>query len=245
MEKVKIIDISLSKLGFVVLLQSLDEDKTLPIFIGMPEAQAIAVQYNNIKTVRPLTHDLLKNILTLLNCSIDKVIIDDYKEHTYYAKVFFETEDHHYQIDSRPSDAIALALKFDVPIFVEKNLMENYSIRLVQEDEGEEEEAEEQENNEFFDHNDDDDDEQGRKYTIKQDEPSDNVSVSNPSNSKKTKQNKNKLSKEDKKTRINILRKKLDKSIEEERYEDAAFIRDELKKYENYGDDEEEDYSSS
>ncbi len=217
MEKVKIIDISLSKLGFVVLLQSLTEDKTLPIFIGMPEAQAIAVQYNNIKTIRPLTHDLLKNILTLLDCSIDKVIIDDYKEHTYYAKIFFETIKNHYQIDSRPSDAIALALKFDVPIFVENKIMENYSIKLVKEEEGKEKEKEEEK--------------------IIGEEPEEEP-VKEANNNEKTtykdKQQKEKISKEDKKTRINILRKKLKKSIEEERYEDAAFIRDELKKYENY-----------
>ncbi len=190
MVEVKIIDISLSNLGFVILLQALKQEKTLPIFIGIPEAQAIAIQYNNIETSRPLTHDLFKNILTILNCKVNKVIIDDYKDHSYYAKVFFESEDEHYQVDSRPSDAIALALKFEVPIYVESNIMDSYSI-ILKKEKADQESIEE---------------------------------INNDPNYKERLINR--------KTEIEILKEKLRKAIEEERYEDAAFIRDELKKYE-------------
>ncbi len=190
MTKVKIIDISLSNLGFVILLQSSKEEKTLPIFIGMPEAQAIAIQYNNIETQRPLTHDLLKNMMTLLKCKLDKVLIDDYKDNSYYAKIFLKTEDNKFQIDSRPSDAIALALKFEVPIYVMNEIMDNYSIELK-------------------DGTDDEIIQKGKEIA---EELESNYSLS-------------------KESEIEILKDKLKKSIEEERYEDAAFIRDELKKY--------------
>lgn len=195
MIEVRIVDISLSNLGFVVLLQSIKHEKTLPIFIGMPEAQAIAIQYENIETPRPLTHDLLKNILTLLNSKIDKVVIDDYKEHTYYAKIFFETEDNKFQVDARPSDAIALALKYKVSIYVNNYIMDNYSIKLK--------------------------DEINKNKKIKSTEKT-NGKVNEKYNNDETL---------GRKTEIDMLQDKLKQAVEEERYEDAAFIRDELKKY--------------
>lgn len=132
---VKIADISLSNLGFVILLQTVEGEKTLPIFIGVPEAQAIAVQFNKLKTPRPLTHDLLKNILTLLDCAISKVVVDDLVDNTFYAKIYLENKQEQFQLDSRPSDAIALALRFEIPIYVEEKVLEQGSIQVKQESE--------------------------------------------------------------------------------------------------------------
>ena len=172
MVEVKIVDISLSNYGFVVFLKHIDDEKTLPIFIGVPEAQAIAVQFNKLKTPRPLTHDLLKNMLSLLECEISKVVVSDLIDNTFYAKIYLNGKNGKFQIDSRPSDAIALALRFEVPIFVEENVMHECSIMVKGEDEIPDRE----------------------------------------------------------KTELEILQEKLTKAVSEERYEDAADFRDQIKK---------------
>ena len=127
---VKIVDISLSNLGFVVFLKADEDNKTLPIFIGVPEAQAIAVQHNKLKTPRPLTHDLLKNMLELLDCKIEKIIVNDLIDSTFYAKIYFKKEDAQFMVDARPSDAIALALRFEIPILVHDNVMKEGAVLI-------------------------------------------------------------------------------------------------------------------
>jgi len=134
MIEVKIVDISLSNYGFVIFLKHIDEDKTLPIFIGVPEAQAIAVQFNKLKTPRPLTHDLMKNMLSLLECDISKIVVSDLIDNTFYAKIYLDSKQGKFQIDSRPSDAIALALRFEVPIYVEEKVMNECAIKLKGDD---------------------------------------------------------------------------------------------------------------
>ncbi|MDH4128192.1 MAG: DUF151 domain-containing protein [Spirochaetota bacterium] len=170
---VKIADISLSNLGFVVFLKNTEDERTLPIFIGVPEAQAIAVQFNKLKTPRPLTHDLLKNILTLLDCKISKVVVNDLIDNTFYAKIFLENKSERFQVDSRPSDAIALALRFEIPIYVEEKVMDVGAVKV---------------------------------------------------------KNEGDIENEPPRSQLEILQDKLKAAVDEEKYEEAAKIRDEIKK---------------
>lgn len=113
----------LSNLGFVVLLKSRDEDRAVPIFIGAAEAQAIAIQINKVEVPRPLTHDLLKNVFDFLECRVKRIEVCDLKEGTFFARLVVERDGHEEQLDCRPSDAIALALRVSAPIFVAETVM--------------------------------------------------------------------------------------------------------------------------
>ncbi len=124
----KVAQLSLSNMGFVVLLRSSEDKRALPIFIGAAEAQAIAIQINNVEVPRPLTHDLFKNVLDFLECRLQRIEISDVVDGTYYAKLILERDGKEMTIDSRPSDAIALALRFTAPIFVEDSVMEEAGI---------------------------------------------------------------------------------------------------------------------
>lgn len=109
--------------GYAIILKEIGGEKRLPIIIGQFEAQAIALELEGIKPPRPLTHDLLKNIIESLGYNVECVIIYDLRDSTFYAKIKFDIptiED----IDARPSDAIAIALKFGVPIYVVSSIME-------------------------------------------------------------------------------------------------------------------------
>ena len=96
----------------------------VPIWIGIFEANAIALELEQIPTPRPMTHDLMKSIMEKLDVSISRVLITDLRDVTYYAVLELETPNGMIQIDSRPSDAIALALRFDAPIFVNQSVIE-------------------------------------------------------------------------------------------------------------------------
>lgn len=106
----------------VVLLQNKEKTKTIPIWIGPAEAQAITLQLQGIDAPRPLTHDLMKNILEQTGISVDKVLVTELKGSTYYARIHLHHGEKALDIDSRPSDAIALALRLHRPIFVEGTL---------------------------------------------------------------------------------------------------------------------------
>ena len=133
---VKVINLSLSHLGFVVVLGSDGEDRTLPIFIGAPEAQAIAMVLNTVEIPRPMTHDLCANIVRSLGCSVAKVSISDLLENTFYARIYFEfieTPSDNFDIDARPSDAIALGLRFGAPLYVARHVMDQAGVVTEQE----------------------------------------------------------------------------------------------------------------
>ncbi len=102
---VKVEQLFFSNMGFVVLLKGPADERTLPIFIGAAEAQAIALQINNVKMSRPLTHDLFKNTLDFLECRVKRIEVCDLKEGTFYAKLILERDGMEMGIDSRPSDA--------------------------------------------------------------------------------------------------------------------------------------------
>jgi uncharacterized protein len=125
----RIDNVSVSNLGFIVFLKAKGQDRVLPIFIGANEAQSIAIAYNNQVPPRPLTHDLLKNILGMLDCEITKVQVTALTDNTFYGRVHFQREGfEEMDIDARPSDAIALAIRYKAPIFIHKEVYESAAI---------------------------------------------------------------------------------------------------------------------
>ncbi len=109
---------------YILLLQQIDGDETLPIWIGKPEADSIALALGKVITPRPLTHDLIKNILDELRIKITKIVITDLIDNTYYALIYAFDGVEEKTIDSRPSDAVAIALRVQAPIYVEEGIFE-------------------------------------------------------------------------------------------------------------------------
>ncbi|MCH6558437.1 MAG: bifunctional nuclease family protein [Nitrospirae bacterium] len=108
---------------FIVLLRDEEQAEMLPIWVGKPEASAISFALEGVTAPRPMTHDLMKSILDAVHAKVISVVISDLKENTYYAKVHLSYEDSEYAIDSRPSDAIALALRTSAPIFANEDVL--------------------------------------------------------------------------------------------------------------------------
>jgi uncharacterized protein len=106
----------------VVILTPTNLDRVLPIWIGHSEAWAIAMELSGVGSKRPMTHDLLKSVIASLSAKVEKVEITELKDQTFYAQVFLSTNGDSFNIDARPSDSIALALKAGAPIFVEEEL---------------------------------------------------------------------------------------------------------------------------
>ena len=102
----------------IVILKEVDGERTLPIWIGLLEATAIASELEGIKFSRPMTHDLLKNIMAMIDIKVNKVEVCDLKNNTYYALIYIDHKGKEISIDARPSDALALSLRVDAPIFV-------------------------------------------------------------------------------------------------------------------------------
>lgn len=178
---VKVSRISLSNMGFVVFLKAENDNRTLPIFIGAAEAQAIAFMLEQVKPPRPLTHDLIKNMMDNLECRIKRVEVCDLRDNTFYAKLFLEWNGMENELDCRPSDAIALALRFSAPVYVADEVMEAAGV-IIKEEES----------------------------ALQKDKgPPKKISP------------------------VEALKYRLDKAVAEERYEDAAKLRDELKKLSN------------
>ena len=103
----------------IVILKDVGGSTILPIWVGIYEANAIALEIEKVTTPRPMTHDLIKNLLMGLNTEVRKVVVNDLREDTFYALIWLERDGQTISIDSRPSDALALALRLDCPIFVE------------------------------------------------------------------------------------------------------------------------------
>ena len=179
---VSISGLSMTKAGFVVLLQSEVDARTLPVFIGLPETQAIHIQLSDIRPPRPMTHDLMKSILAKLEARLDSVVVCRLEEATFYAKLLLTVAGKPLEIDSRPSDAIALALRCLVPIYVVDEVMDEAGVVLG---EGADQAAEE---------------EQGADSEL---------------------------------SAMALLETELANAIADERYEDAAKLRDEIKCQEN------------
>jgi len=107
----------------IVVLEDLNSERMLPIWIGVFEANAIALKIENISTPRPMTHDLIKSFLDKLNISIEKIVVNDVRDNTFFAQIHCRNKDQTMTIDCRPSDAIALALRVEAPIFVENEVV--------------------------------------------------------------------------------------------------------------------------
>ena len=187
--EVKILGISSTPGGnaFALILKEKNGSRRLPIIIGAFEAQSIAFEMENIEPPRPMTHDLIKNILETFGYNLNSVIIDTLNDGTFHAKLIFDTED--VQIDCRPSDAIAIALRMNAPIFVDNDILEEAGV------------APQIEESEFQEESEEDED-------FPKPEPEKSVSSGNK--------------------KLDILQSRLDKSIQEENYELAAKIRDEI-----------------
>lgn len=162
-----------------VILKELHGDRTLPIIIGEYEAQSIALGLEKIKPPRPITHDLTLRLLETLGAKIERIVVTELKNNTYFAVIYLRRKVKVYEIDSRPSDAIALAVRQNIPIYVEEEVMEKgaYTAEEIR------------------------DVEEGR-MVIKED-------------------------------RLEKLKKELQEAVENEEYERAAKIRDEIKKLES------------
>lgn len=186
----KIKQLFLSNVGFVVLLATDEDERVLPIFIGAAEAQAIAIWINKIEVPRPLTHDLLKNMLDFMECRLLGVEIWKLEEGTFYGRLVISKDGNEMKIDSRPSDAIALALRCEVPIYVAAQIL-NEAGRVFDENE---------------------------EPGTTEPQGSQNLSF------KHEQQGHVKL------TPLEALKQRLQEAIEEERYEDAAKLRDEIKR---------------
>ena len=181
---------SISGGGYAIILKEVEGEKRLPIIIGQFEAQAIAIQLEGITSPRPLTHDLVKNLIEHFGYGVEYIIINEIKDSTFYAKIKFDSEEIE-DLDSRPSDAIAIALKFQAPIFVAKSIMDEVGF-------------------------------------IPDVEPESYTSKEPPKTEPEQKEQKS--STENKRDRLEELKKDLEDAITNEEYEKAALIRDEIKK---------------
>lgn len=179
---VNVAGVSYSNMGFVVLLRGVTDKRTLPIIIGAPEAQSIALFVEHVNVPRPLTHDLFKNVMDNLECRMKRVEICNLSDNTFYAKLRLEYNGTESDIDARPSDAIAMALRFSAPIYVDDEVMNAAGI-IINDEKSDQKDADEK--------------------------------------------------KKQKLSPVESLKRQLTKAIKEERYEDAAGLRDEIKKLSN------------
>jgi len=108
----------------IVILKSVEGDRALPIWIGILEATAIATELENVRFARPMTHDLFKNFMDMVKINVSKVEVCDLRDNTFFARIHFSFDGNSYNIDSRPSDAIALALRAGCPIFVDDAVLQ-------------------------------------------------------------------------------------------------------------------------
>ena len=115
----------------IVVLEELNGERMLPIWIGVFEANAISLKMENIATPRPMTHDLISNLLRRMETTIDKIVVNDVRDNTFFAHIYCKRDNEIIPIDSRPSDAIALSLRMDAPIFVDEEVVEKaHSLRF-------------------------------------------------------------------------------------------------------------------
>jgi hypothetical protein len=177
--------------AYALVLGEVEGNRRLPIIIGAFEAQAIALELEKIQPPRPMTHDLLRDTFDAIDIDVTKVVIDELREGTFFAKIRYEKNGEEHQLDSRPSDAVALAVRVDAPIFVAPMVLEEAGI-VAEEDE--------------------------------------------PSMSSLAQQAEGTASTEEEEemggTRLERMQRQLKKAVEEENYERAAELRDEIEKLE-------------
>ncbi|MEO0895897.1 MAG: bifunctional nuclease domain-containing protein [Bacteroidota bacterium] len=198
-----------SQIGhYALVLGESEGNRRLPIIIGGAEAQAIALELENIKTNRPMTHDLIYNMSRHFNLNLLEVVINDLHEGIFYARLIMEVDGEIHEIDSRPSDAVALGVRFKVPIYSFENVLSEAGI-VIDEEEGEESQSLSTETPGFS------------LAEIEQSDPIEEEETPSP------------RSKSNNKDKINKLNTKLTDALAKEDYEAAARIRDEIKKLED------------
>ncbi len=121
----------------IVLLRERGGERYLPIWIGAAEAAAIALSLQGVVTPRPMTHDLMQNILEDLQVSVQRIVVTELRDSTFFASIQLQRNGDSYEISSRPSDAIALAVRMEVPVFAEEGVLEEASILIPGEEEEE------------------------------------------------------------------------------------------------------------
>src|SRR6476660_134691 len=136
--KIESIRVSLVTQHRVVILKEVESERYLPIWIGPYEADAIALELQEVRVARPLTHDLMRNMLGELGAAVTHIFINDLKDDTFFARIVLDVNGRHAEVDSRPSDAIALAVRTKCTIFVDESVMERAGVTLETEadDEG-------------------------------------------------------------------------------------------------------------
>jgi bifunctional DNase/RNase len=127
------IRVSLMNYQRVVILKEKESDRYLPIWIGPAEADAIAVRLQDVAVSRPLTHDLLRSVIDAFGGNVQYIVVNDLANDTFYARIIMDVDGRTLEIDSRPSDAIALAVRVQAPIFAEETVLEKAGVRLDQE----------------------------------------------------------------------------------------------------------------
>ena len=135
------IRVSLMNYSRVVVLREADSNRYLPIYIGAPEADAIAMRLQGVSVARPMTHDLLANVLQELGGAVDRVVVSGLSNDTFFAQLHVRVNDKELEIDARPSDALALAVRSEAPIFVEEAVLEQAGVTLDESSGGEGEDA--------------------------------------------------------------------------------------------------------
>ena len=127
------IRVSLMNYQRVVILKEKEADRYLPIWIGPAEADAITVRLQEVSVARPLTHDLLRDVMEKLGAQVDYVLVNDLADDTFFARIVLSVNGERMEIDSRPSDAIALAVRVQVPIYAEDSVLEKAGVTLDKE----------------------------------------------------------------------------------------------------------------
>ena len=127
------IRVSLMNYQRVVILKEKEADRYLPIWIGPAEADAIAVRLQEVAVARPLTHDLLRTVIDSLGATVSYILVSDLSNDTFFARIMLDIDGKSLEIDSRPSDAIALAVRAQVPIFAEEAVLDKAGVKLDQE----------------------------------------------------------------------------------------------------------------
>lgn len=122
------IRVSLMSQSRIVILKDVDSERYLPIWIGACEADAITVTLQDVEVSRPLTHDLLKNIIAEMGGEVDHILISDLRNDVFYARIVMDASGKQMEIDSRPSDALALAVRLHVPVYIEETVMQKAAV---------------------------------------------------------------------------------------------------------------------
>lgn len=121
--------VSLMSQHRVIVLKDVETDRYLPIWIGPFEADAITIQLQGVEVSRPLTHDLLRSVIEEMGATVSHIIVSDLRDDTFFARIIMDSNGRRVEIDSRPSDAIALAIRVDAPVFVAEKVMQEASIQ--------------------------------------------------------------------------------------------------------------------